>query len=77
MRTLVKVRWNFFDLIAAGVVQHAELVHCIFSLGSSYSALMIFIYNTKILLPLTFDEQTDKKRYASTGNRTHDQDWFT
>ena len=37
----------------------------------------IFIYNTKILLPLTFDEQTDKKRYASTGNRTHDQDWFT
>ena len=29
------------------------------------------------LLPLTFDEQTDKKRYASTGNRTHDQDWFT
>ena len=38
---------------------------------------VIFIYNTKILLPLTFDEQTDKKRYASTGNRTHDQDWFT
>ena len=35
---------------------------------------VIFIYNTKILLPLTFDEQTDKKRYASTGNRTHDQD---
>ena len=25
---------------------------------------LIFIYNTKILLPLTFDEQTDKKRYA-------------
>ena len=25
---------------------------------------VIFIYNTKILLPLTFDEQTDKKRYA-------------
>ena len=38
---------------------------------------VIFIYNTKILLPLTFDEQTDKNRYASTGNRTHDQDWFT
>ena len=38
---------------------------------------VIFIHNTKILLPLTFDEQTDKKRYASTGNRTHDQDWFT
>ena len=38
---------------------------------------VIFIYNTKILLPLTFDEQADKKRYASTGNRTHDQDWFT
>ena len=38
---------------------------------------VIFIYNTKILLPLTFDEQTDKKRYASTGNRIHDQDWFT
>ena len=35
---------------------------------------VIFIYNTKMLLPLTFDEQTDKKRYASTGNRTHDQD---
>ena len=29
-------------------------------------------YNTQILLPLSFDEQTDKKRYASTGNRTHD-----
>ena len=38
---------------------------------------VIFIYNTKIFLPLTFDEQTDKKRYASTGNRTHDEDWFT
>ena len=38
---------------------------------------VIFMYNTKILLPLTFDEQTDKKKYASTGNRTHDQDWFT
>ena len=38
---------------------------------------VIFIYNTKILLHLTFDEQTDKKRYASTANRTHDQDWFT
>ena len=38
---------------------------------------VIFIYNTKILLPVPFDEQTDKKRYASTGNRTHDQDWFT
>ena len=38
---------------------------------------VIFIYNTKILLPLTFDEQTDKKTYASTENRTHDQDWFT
>ena len=36
----------------------------------------IFMYNTKILLPLTFDEQTDKKRFASTENRTHDQDWF-
>ena len=33
-----------------------------------------FIYNTKTLLPLTFDEQTDKKGYASTGNRTHDQE---
>ena len=38
---------------------------------------VIFIYNTKILLPLTFDEQAEKKRYASTGNRTYDQDWFT
>ena len=38
---------------------------------------IIFMYNTKILLPLTSDEQTDKKRYASTGNQTHDQDWFT
>ena len=38
---------------------------------------VIVIYNIKILLPFTFDEQTDKKRYASTGNRTHDQDWFT
>ena len=38
---------------------------------------VIFIYNTKILLSLTFDEQTDKKRYAWTRNRTHDQDWFT
>ena len=38
---------------------------------------VIFIHNTKILLHLTFDEKTDKKRYASTGNRTHDQDWFT
>ena len=38
---------------------------------------LIFIYNTKVLLLLTFDEQTDKKRYASTANRTHDQDWFT
>ena len=37
---------------------------------------VIYIYNTKILLPWTFDDQTDKKRYASTGNRTHDQDWF-
>ena len=37
---------------------------------------VIFIYYCEILLPLTFDEQTDKKRYASTGNRTHDQDWF-
>ena len=42
-----------------------------------YIYIYIFIYNTKILLPLTFDEQTDMKRYASTGNRTHDQDWFT
>ena len=25
---------------------------------------VIFIYNTKILLSLTFDEQTDKTRYA-------------
>ena len=40
-------------------------------------AYVIFIYNTKILLSLTFDEQTDKKRCASTENRTHDQDWFT
>ena len=31
----------------------------------------------KALLPLTFDEQTSKQRYASTGNRTHDLDWFT
>ena len=38
---------------------------------------VIFIYNTKILLPLTFVEQTDKKRCASTENRTHDQDSFT
>ena len=38
---------------------------------------VIFMYNIKISLPLTFDEQTDKKRYASTGHRTHDQDWFT
>ena len=38
---------------------------------------LVFIHNTKILLPLTFNEQTDKKRYASTGNRTHDHDWFT
>ena len=38
---------------------------------------VIFIYNTKILLSLTFDEQTDKKRSASTENRTHDRDWFT
>ena len=37
----------------------------------------IFICNTKTLLPLTLDEQTNKKRYASTGNRTHEQDWFT
>ena len=43
----------------------------------SFRVYVIFIYNTKILLPLTFDEQTDKNRYASTGNRTHDQDWFT
>ena len=40
-------------------------------------AYVIFIYNTKILLSLTFDEQTDKIRCASTENRTHDQDWFT
>ena len=38
---------------------------------------VIFIYNTKILLRVPFDEQTDKKRYASTAKRTHDQDWFT
>ena len=38
---------------------------------------VIFVDNTKILSLLTFDEQTDKKRYASTGNRTHDQGWFT
>ena len=38
---------------------------------------VISIYNTKILLPLTFNEQTDKKRYGSTRNRTHDQNWFT
>ena len=31
-------------------------------------AYVIFIYNTKILLSLTFDEQTDKKRCASTEN---------
>ena len=35
---------------------------------------VIFMYNIKILLPLTFDEPTDKKRYASTGNRIHEQD---
>ena len=29
---------------------------------------VIFIYNAKILLALTFDEQTDKKRCASTEN---------
>ena len=51
-------------------------------LKNSYSkerkgVYVIFIYNTEILLPLIFDEQTDKKRYASTENRTHDQDWFT
>ena len=40
-------------------------------------AYVIFIYNTKILLSLTFDEQTDKKRGASTENRTHNQDSFT
>ena len=34
----------------------------------------IFIYNNNILLPLIFDEQTNKKRYSSTGNQTHDQD---
>ena len=38
---------------------------------------LIFIYNTKILLPLTFDGKTDKKGYASTANRTHGEDWFT
>ena len=38
---------------------------------------VISIWNTKILLPVPFDEQTDKKRYASTGNRIHDQEWFT
>ena len=38
---------------------------------------VILIYNTKILLPLTFDKETDKKRCASTENRTHDQDLFT
>ena len=31
---------------------------------------VIFMYNIKISLPLTFDEQTDKRRY---GHRTHDQ----
>ena len=34
-------------------------------------------YNTRILLPSIFDKQTDKKRYAWSGNRTHDQDWFS
>ena len=39
---------------------------------------MSFLYTIpKFLLSLTFDEQTDKKRYTSTVNRTHDQDWFT
>ena len=36
-----------------------------------------FIYNSKILHSLTFDVQPDKKRYASTGNRSHGQHWFT
>ena len=34
---------------------------------------VILIYNTKALLALTFDEQTNK-RYTSIANRTHDQD---
>ena len=37
----------------------------------------IFMYNTKSLLALTFDEQTNKKRYTSTGNWTHNKDWLT
>ena len=45
------------------------IIHLIFLLKQT---VLVFIYNTKILLPLTFDEQTDKKRHASTGNRTHD-----
>ena len=38
---------------------------------------VISIYNTKILLPLPSDEPADKKRYGSTRNRTHGQNWFT
>ena len=35
---------------------------------------VIVMYNTKILVPFTLDEQTDKKTYASSGNGTHDED---
>ena len=38
---------------------------------------VIFIYNSKILLRWTLDEQTGKERYASTWNETHDQKWLT
>ena len=34
---------------------------------------VICLYNSKILLPVTINKQREKKRYASTGNRTHDQ----
>ena len=37
----------------------------------------ILIYNITILLPLTFDKQTDMKRYAWSGKPTYDHDWFT
>ena len=38
---------------------------------------VIFIYNTKILLPFTFDEPTDKKRYASTRDAPVRSDWVS
>ena len=38
---------------------------------------LIFIENTRILLPSTFNERTDKKRHVCTGNQAHEQDGFT